>query len=89
MSDQNFLNSIYKVGEKLKGRPLTQSEKDKIVENFNSQEGSAYDRARNALSEVVDVSGKVILEKRSSVSDIDRVLSDLRNEAGKWQSSKK
>lgn len=88
MADTEFLESIYKVAQKAKKGSLTSSEKELIIKEFNESTGSAYDRATKAITKIVGVNPELILEKAATLDDINRLLSDLKMEAQKWQSSK-
>lgn len=87
MPEQDFIKSIFVLAEKLKKAPLTQQEKAKILEIFNSKSGTAFERAKESINEAIG--HKIIHERaQASVDDAERLLNDLQVSARKWQQTK-
>jgi len=89
MSEDKLVNSIYKLGKRIKKSDLTATEKSDIIKSFNSYSGDPYKRAIKALEEVLgkkDV--ELLLEKSASLDDINRLLQDVSMAADDWSKSK-
>jgi hypothetical protein len=90
MTDHEFLDTIYRYGEALKGRPLTPTERQRILEEFNQATGDAHARAKLAVRKVLGA-GSLYEEMRKSANldNTQRLLADLERAAAQWQASKK
>lgn len=88
MSVHEFLRTITEVASKVKGRRITKLEEEQIIETFDRNEGSAYERAVAAIEEVI---GKIFpekrvwLEKTASLNNLQNLLAQMNAEAAKWQ----
>jgi len=85
MSDQSFLNSIYKLAERGIGRSLTAIEKEEIIVNFNkSIKTNPKDKAIDAIDKTLNTTVELLLEKSSSLDAINNLLIQMSAEAEQW-----
>lgn len=87
-NENQFLKSIFRVAEEVKGTSLTSFEQNKIIEVFNkSNASSAAEKAREAVEQTIQKTiYSVLLEKSasSSLDNLDDLLSQMNTEAEKW-----
>ncbi|EQA46544.1 hypothetical protein LEP1GSC050_0524 [Leptospira broomii serovar Hurstbridge str. 5399] len=91
MSEQNFINSILAVASELKDAPLTETEKNTIIRNFNAASGDSYARAKRAIEGVLGrkLPDERIIEKASSsINNIRALLRQMSTAAQEWQKKK-
>lgn len=86
MSDRQFIEKIYELAEAIKESPLSDYEKKVILDAFNQETGSAFDRAKKAVKKIIGP--EYLVEKTASLDNSDRIISDLRRQAELWQKSK-
>jgi hypothetical protein len=91
MSEKLFVDSIIEVAKEIKGSNITESEKKLIIENFNKKSGSAYERAKTAIEEVIGkkIPENYIIEKTASLNNLQNLLAQMSSAASKWQETKK
>ena len=91
MEDREFLISIIKVAEGLVKRKISESEKSKLIKEFNdSNEVTAHLRAIDTLEKTFNRKlpkkpNQVIIEKAANIDDINNKISAMRAEAEKWE----
>jgi hypothetical protein len=89
VNDQEFLKHIYRYAESVKGAPLTQAERDRIVAEFNAADGDAPTRARIAVRQALGLRELVEeLRKSANLDNTRRLLQDLQSAAQQWQAKK-
>lgn len=92
VSDKEFLKTIVDVAARVKGASITEQERQRIIELFNQEKGSAYERAVTAIEAVI---GKLIpkhsiyIEKNASLNNLQNLLAQMSAEASKWQKDEK
>lgn len=92
MSENEFIKSIIEVASKLKGSAISESEKDRIIKAFNNKSGTAYEKAKLAIEEVL---GKklpekgLLLEKAASLNNLQNLLAQMNTAANSWQKANK
>lgn len=81
----DFLEKIYRYAESLKKSPLTQEEKDKILNEFYKLGSDPF---TNAVESVHKVLRRSIVEsdltKSANLDNTRRLLSDIKDAASKW-----
>lgn len=88
MTDKEFLDAIYAVAKELKGYPLTDTDKNSIIEVFNNSQGTNYQRAKKAIEACT---GKVIpekfalLEKAGSINNLQNMVAQMQAAANEWK----
>lgn len=92
MPEKEFVKSMIEVAAKVKGGSITEAEKSEIIKAFNSKKGSAYERAKESIEEVV---GKrlpdesMVIEKAASLNNLQNLLAQMNSAADNWQKTKK
>lgn len=91
MSEKQFIDSLIEVAKEIKGSSISDEERNQLIESFNKKSGSAYDRAKTAIEEVIGkkIPEKYIIEKTASLNNLQNLLSQMSTAANKWQQSKK
>lgn len=88
MSEREFVKSIIDVALRLKGSPITESEKSSIIKSFNNKSGSPYERAKSAIEDVIGerlIEETLLLEKAASLNNLQNLLVQMNAAADKWQ----
>ena len=88
MTDQEFLNAIYAVAEKLKGYSLTDSERTSIIQEFNQLQGTNYQRAKKAIESVTGIvipEKFQLLEKAASINNLQNLVAQMQSAANEWK----
>ena len=92
MNEKKFIDSIFQVGEQVKGSKLTQLEKSNIIDDYNkSKAGTAAKKAQEAIERTLNKKiYRVLIEKSasSSLDNLDDLLAQMNAEAGKWDNEK-
>ena len=91
--DLEFIEKIHEVAQSVKGSSLTSTEKEELIKIFNSEIGTAFQRARISIEKCI---GKEIpdsfplFEKAySSTNNLQNLLNELRTVAETWSKLKK
>lgn len=89
MNDAQFIAKIYAYAEALKKSPLTQTEEDEILAHFNSEKGTAQERAIRAVRRALGLDVlKEEFRKSANLDNTARLLQDLQKAATQWQANK-
>jgi|AntAceMinimDraft_18_1070375.scaffolds.fasta_scaffold53255_2 hypothetical protein len=95
MADRTFIESIITVAEGLIKRDISSTERETIIDNFNkSNESTAYKKAIESLEKTLNIKlpkspNRILIEKTANFDNINAKLSDMKNEADKWEQEKK
>lgn len=90
MNDREFLDVIIHWATSLKQAPLTSFEKDQIVKEFNTSSGSNFERAQEAVNNVIRRRlTEDILSKSANLDNTKRLLDDVRSAASQWKPESK
>jgi len=87
MDDTEFKDVIFSVAEELIQRDLTTNEKQDIIKVFNTQQGNAYIRVKNAMKVVLgeDVIERVMmLESEGANNNWANIIAELKKSADAW-----
>lgn len=92
-TDNEFIQDIYKVAEKHKGSPLTQSEEQEIIRQFNETKNlPAFERAKKAIEQTIGgkLPEEIFLEfLGGSLNSLNDLLIKLQLTASTWKKDKK
>jgi len=75
---EDKLNLLIKLAEELLGRKLTEDEKFELRVKFLTETGDPVEKAKKAIQSQFLISESSWDQKRASVDDIDRIISDIR-----------
>lgn len=89
MDDATFVAFLSRYAQELKGEPLTAAEMKELVDAFNSEQGSAGERAQAAAEKVIRRRRQDELRKSANIDNTLRLLQDLQQAAKQWQAAKK
>jgi|LakMenEpi03Aug12_release.lakeMendotaPanAssembly.Ray.scaffolds.fasta_scaffold3744735_1 hypothetical protein len=93
VTDNELIQDIYKVAGKLKGSPLTHSEKQEIIKQFNEIKNlPAFERAKKAIEQTIgkELPEEIFLEfLGGSINSLNDLLIKLQSTASQWKKVKK
>jgi hypothetical protein len=81
MSQQALFEAMYGLSEQLKGAPLREDERNRIVEEFNEAAGPPFDRAITAVAGVLHAERSLIFEKSEALEVVNNLLEDVKRKA--------
>jgi len=90
MDDAGFLKVVFRYAEAKNDGPLTKTQRDEIIAEFNRATGGAEKRALEAIRNVLKLN--VLLEdlrKSANLDNTQRLLQDLQSAAAQWQATAK
>lgn len=87
MTDQKFLEAIYKVAEEMLDRRLKPDERKEMIRNFNDSEGSSFEKAKKAIE--LTTGEKVpekflLLESEGAINELANLVAELEATAEEW-----
>ena len=83
-TDNDVIINLQKSSEALLKRPLTQAEKQELIQAFNSGAGTNYEKALGAVGKVTGLTQGQIMLKSAASDDADRAVKDLEKVMKEW-----
>lgn len=80
-----FHETIIKVAKMLKGAPLYPAEKSTVLSSFKTGQGTAMDRAIDAISEFLHSTPDLTIERARVLDREDGLLTELKNAAEQYE----
>jgi FixJ family two-component response regulator len=79
MSEDQILETIFKIAGEIKGSPLTPQERIAIRYKYKTLSGSEYEKANKVISESLGIAESTVIRKRAAIDDTNRLSQDIIN----------
>lgn len=87
-TDQDLANALKRAAENLVNRSLTEADINRLVDNFKREEGTARQKAREALRKFAGLTEQELSVKSAASDNTDRLIVDLQQTADNWKPNK-
>jgi len=88
-TESEFIESIINVANEINGQEITTEQQKLIIEQFNKLEGTAFERAKKAIENIInqDISSYELVQEDSaaSMNSLQDLLKQMSNAADKWK----
>jgi hypothetical protein len=85
MSKKDLMDYMQRLTKQLKGAPLKEFEKKQLRQGFEQATGSAFNRAKSAITEVLHSKPSYLYEKAEVLADVKRLINDLGEAAKSYE----
>lgn len=84
-TDDELVQVMVKVAENFSGERFTITDTGRLIQAFNDADGSSYEKARKAITDITGVPVPPVMKFGSASDNSNRLITDLDAVIGDWK----